>query len=120
MALDLFAQLLHQLRNPFQAGMDCECAAERVKCALLIAKLLQDDAEARERTEMARLARQHFVDIGKRAAKVLFRIEDRWVPGSSLGEVRPDFNGGVEHPDRKVEILCFGCSFCAAQQQIWR
>src|SRR5260370_17587166 len=90
----------------------------RIKRALIVAKLLQDDAEARERTEMARLARQHLVDIGKREVKVLFRIVDRWAPVPCLGEVRPYVDGGVEQPDRKVEILAVGGSFGAAHQQI--
>ena len=51
--------------------MDGERAAEGVERALVVAKLLQDDAEPRERAEMARLARQHLADVGKRPAEIL-------------------------------------------------
>ena len=75
--------------------MNWECTAERIKGAFIVAKLLQDDAEARKRTEMARLARQHFMDIGKRAAKFLFRIVDGCTPVPRLGEIRPYVDDGV-------------------------
>ena len=47
--------------------MDRERAAERFERALVVAELLQDDAEPGERAEVARLARQHLADVGDRA-----------------------------------------------------
>ena len=98
--------------------MDCECTAERIERALVVAKLLQDDAETRERTEMARLARQYFMNIGKRPTKVFFCVIDGCTPIPRLGEIRPYVDNGVQQPDGKVEVLAVGRSFGAAHEQI--
>src|SRR5258708_12375268 len=98
--------------------MDGECTPERIEGVLVVAELLQDDSESRERAEMARLARQHFVDIGERAAKVFFRVIDGRAAIPRLGEVRPDVDDGGKQPDGKIEVLAVGRAFGPAHQQI--
>jgi hypothetical protein len=43
---------------------------------------------------MARLACQHFVDVGERAAEVFFRVVDGRAAVPRLGEVRPNVDDG--------------------------
>src|ERR1043166_4024657 len=75
--LDLIAQALHEVGDFFELGMDRERTAERLERVLIVAEFLQDGAETRERTEMARLAREHLVDVGKRVRVVLLGEIDR-------------------------------------------
>src|SRR5262249_58083546 len=100
--------------------MNGECTPERIEGMLVIAELLQDDSESRKRAEMARLARQHFVDIGERAAELFFRVVDGRAAIPRLGEVRPDVDDGGQQPDRKLEVLAVRRAFGPAHQQIGR
>src|SRR5262245_215111 len=117
-ALDLFAQLFDQLGNPLQVRMDRQRAAECIKRVLLVAHLLQDDAEPRQRAEVARFACQHLVDGGERAAALLILFGNGRAAVPCLGEIRPDIDDGVEQPNGKVEFLLVGRGFGAAHQQI--
>src|SRR6516225_9529538 len=92
--VDLLGQLLDQLGNALQVRVDGERAAERVERALVVAELLQDDSQSRERAEMARLARQHFVDVGERAAEVFLRVVDGRATVPRLGEIRSNIDDG--------------------------
>src|SRR5215831_18154368 len=117
-ALDLFAQLFDQLGNPLQVRMDRQRAAECIKRVLLVAHLLQDDAEPRQRAEVARFACQHLVDVGERAAELLLCVVNGRAAVPCLGEIRPDIDDGVEQPNGKVEFLLVGRGFGTAHQQI--
>src|SRR5215470_1308394 len=116
--VDLFAQLLDQIGNALQVRVDGERTAERVEGAFVVAELLQDDPQSRERAEMARLACQHFVDVGERAAEVFFRVVDGGAAVPRLGEVRPNVDDGGEQPDRKIVVLAVGRAFGSAHQEI--
>ena len=67
---------------------------------------------------MARLARQHFADVGQRAAVIVLQIVDRGalVPGFDI--VRLDLDDGVEKLDREIVVLGVGRGLDAAHQQI--
>src|SRR5262247_4001055 len=116
--VDLFAQLLEQIGNALQVRVDGERTAERVERAFVVAELLQDDPQSRERAEMARLACQYFVDVGERAAEVFFRVVDGRAAVPRLGEIRPNVDDGGEQPDRKIVVLTVGRAFGPAHQQI--
>src|SRR5215813_12236506 len=117
-AVDFFTQLLDQIGNALQVRMDGECTPERVEGVSVVAELLQDDSETRERAEMARLARQHFVDIRERAGEVFFRVVDGGAAIPRLGEVRPNVDDGGQQPDRKIVVLAVGRAFGPAHQEI--
>ena len=85
--------------------MDGERAAEGVERVPVVAELLQDDAEAGERAEMARLARKHLADVGKRPPEVFLGEIYGGAPVPGLDEVRLDLDDGVEKLDREIVIL---------------
>ena len=86
--------------------MDGERAAEDVERALVVAEFLQDDSEPGERAEMARLARQHLLDIGERAAEVLLGVVERGAPVPGLDEIGLDVDDRVEQLDREIDSPC--------------
>jgi hypothetical protein len=43
---------------------------------LVVADVLQDEAEARPGAEVARLERQHLADVGERVAVIVFQVVD--------------------------------------------
>src|SRR6185295_8742352 len=100
-AFDLLGQRLHEIRNLLQMRVDGERAAERVERKLLLAELLHDDAEAGERAEVARLARQHLPDVGERSAVVLVGEMEGGTPVPGLDIVGPQLDHGVEQLDRE-------------------
>src|SRR5216683_830481 len=57
-AVDLVGELLDQVGDALEVRMDRERAAVNVERLLVVAELLQDDAEPRQRAEMARLAHE--------------------------------------------------------------
>src|SRR5512144_1223093 len=95
-AVDLFGQLLDQVRNALEAWLEGERAAEHFERVLVVAEFLKNDAEPRERAEVARLARQHFVDIGERVAEILLGVIHGGAAVPGLDEIRPDVDDGVE------------------------
>src|SRR5262249_47136847 len=116
--VDLFAQLLDQIGNALQVRVDGQRTAERVERAFVVAELLQDDPQSRERAEMARLACQHFVDVGERAAEVFFRVVDGRAAVPPLGEIWPNIDDGGEPRDGKMVVLAVGRAFGPAHQEI--
>src|SRR5690242_357629 len=70
-ALDLLGERLHEFGNLRQVRVDGERPAKRFERELILAELLHDDAEAGERAEVTRLARQHLADVGDRFAVIL-------------------------------------------------
>src|SRR3954447_9365148 len=93
-ALDLFGQRLDQVGNALEMRMHGERAAEGVERVLVVAELLQDHAQARQRAEMAWLPRQHLVDVGQRSAEILLLVEDRGAPIPGFDVIRPDVDDG--------------------------
>src|SRR5262249_56307050 len=67
---------------------------------------------------MARLACQHFVDVGERAAEVFFRVVDGGAAVPRLGEVRPNVDDGGEQPERKIVVLSLGRAFGSSPQEL--
>src|SRR5229473_6868258 len=117
-AVDLVGELLDQVGNALEMRMDRERAAVDVERLLVVAELLQDDAEPRQRAEMARLAREHLADVGERARVLLPRVEDGGAAVPGLDEIRPDVDDGVKEPDREVEVLGVGRGLGAPHQQV--
>src|SRR5262249_50231854 len=70
-ALDLFAQRLHLIGDFLHVRVDRKCLAEGVERLLVLADLLQNHAQAGKRPEVARLAVEHFLDVGHRATVIL-------------------------------------------------
>src|ERR1044072_4466148 len=99
--VDLFGQRLHEVRDLRQMRVDGERLAERFERELVLVEFLHDDAEAGERTEMARLARQHLANVGKRLAVVLVREMDRGAPVPGLDIFGLERDHGVEQLDRE-------------------
>ncbi len=117
-AVDLVGQLLDQIGNALELRMNGERAAEGVERALVVAELLQDDAEPGERAEMARLARQHLADVGDGAAEILLRVIDGGAPVPGLDEIRLDVDDGVEQLDGEIEVLAVDRGLDPTHQQI--
>src|ERR1043166_557766 len=115
--LDLLAQALHEVGDFFEHRMDRERTAERFQRMLVVAEFLQDGAETRERTEMARLAREHLVDVGKRVRVVLLGEIDRCAPVPGFDVVGPEVDDGVEQLEREVVVLAVHRGLDAAHQQ---
>ncbi len=59
---------------------------------LVVADVLQDEAEARPGAEMARLERQNLADVGERVAVIVFQIIDggALVPGFDVFRIDGD------------------------------
>ena len=104
-ALDLFLQGLDQLGNALDARVDRQRAAIDFQRLLVVADVLHDQAEAGKRAEVARLAAQHLVDIGKRATVILFHVVDGSAPVPGFHVFRLDLDDGAEQLEREVEIL---------------
>src|SRR5947209_1893905 len=117
-AVDLVAELLHQFRNALEVRMDGERAPKRVQRAFLIAKILEDDAQAGKRAEVARLPRQHFAYIRQRPGKILFGEIDAGAPVPGFGEFRLDVYDGVKELDREIVLLRVDRGLDAAHQDV--
>src|SRR5215510_936599 len=104
-ALDLLGQSLDDLGNLLDVRVHSERAAEHFERPLLLAELLHDQAEAGQRAEVARLARQHLADVVEGAAVVLLHEIDGGAPVPRFDIVRLDLDHGVEQLDREVELL---------------
>src|SRR5215510_16533093 len=98
--------------------MHRERAAERLERRLVVAKLLHDGAEPRERPEVARLARQHLADIRNRAAIVLGVEEDRGAAVPGLDVVRLEVDDGAKELERNIELLLLHRGLDATHQEI--
>ena len=85
--------------------MDRDRAAERFERALVLADVLQDHAEAGERAEMARFARDHDAEIRKRANEILLQIMDRGALSVGFGKSGREFDHRVEERERKIVVL---------------
>ena len=94
------------------SGIFCRCgltASARRNASsaqLLLAEFLHDHAEAGERAEMARLARQHLADVGERPAVIFVHEVERGAPVPGLDIVGLELDDGVEQLDREIEIPC--------------
>src|SRR5262249_31708000 len=117
-ALDLLGQLLDQVGDLLELGMQGERAAEGVERVLVVADLLQDHAESGKRAEVARLALEHFVDVGERAGEILLREIDRGAPVPGFDVLGPNVDDGGEQLDREIVVLALHRGLDAAHQQV--
>src|SRR5438105_106148 len=62
-AFDLLGQLLDDLRHLLEVGIDSQRLAEGVQRALVVAHVLHDHADTRQRAEMARLTGQYLLQV---------------------------------------------------------
>src|SRR5438105_2705793 len=88
------------------------CAQDQVpgiERVLLIAELVQDHAEARERAEMPRFAHQHLADVFDRVGEILLHVVDGSAPVPGLDVIWPDVEDGIEQLDREIVILGVDC-----------
>ena len=67
-ALDFFAQRFHRIGHIAQVRIDRERRLVGFQRVLIVADVLEDQAEPGERAEVARFARQYFANIGEGAA----------------------------------------------------
>src|SRR4029077_14866082 len=74
--LDLLGQRLHHVGDVLEVGVDRQRLAVGFERVLVVADVLQDEAEARQRAEMARLERQHLAQVGKRMTEIVFQVVD--------------------------------------------
>ena len=90
--LDLLGQRLHDVGDVLEMRVDRQRLAVGFERVLVVADVLQDEAEARPRAEVARLERQHLADVGKRVAVIVFQIVDggALVPGFEVFRVDGD------------------------------
>src|SRR5262245_31025862 len=79
-AVDLIGELLDQVGNALEPGMDGQRAPIGFERVLLVADLLQNDAEPGQRAEVARLARQHLMEIRDCVAEFLLGEIDGGTP----------------------------------------
>src|SRR5579863_2657357 len=89
-ALDFDRQLLHHVGDIFEVRIDLERVAIGLERVLVVANFLQDDAQARQRAEMARFAFKHLADIGDGVAVIVFQIIDGGTLVPALDIVGPD------------------------------
>src|ERR1700677_4743583 len=99
-SLDGLAQRLYDVGKVLEMRVDRESAAIRLQRMLVVANLLQDEPQPRQRPEMPRFAQQHFTDIGDRMPVILHQIVDRGPPIPGFHIVRLERNDGVEQLDR--------------------
>src|SRR5262249_29552751 len=116
--VDLLGQLLDQVGDLLKLGMDRESAAEGLERMLVVAEFLQDHAEPGERPEVARLALEHFVDIGQRTGEILLREINGGAPVPGFDVIGPNVDNGVEQLDREVVVLAVHRGLDAAHQQV--
>ena len=116
-AFDLLLQFLHHLGDALQARIDRERAAVDFKRLLVVAEVLQDQAEPGQRAEMARLPAQHFANVGERVAIVLFHVVDGGAPVPGFHVFRFDFDDRVEQLDREIDVVLLHRGLCARHQQ---
>src|SRR5580704_247733 len=90
--LDLLGQRLHHVGDVLEMRVDRQRFAIGFERVLVVADVLQDEAEARPGAEVARLERQHLADVGKRMAVIVLQIVDRGalVPGFNVFRVDGD------------------------------
>src|SRR5580700_1618317 len=74
--LDLLGQRLHHVGDVLEMRIDRQRLAVGFERVLVVADVLQDEAKARPGTEVTRLERQHFADVGERVAVIVFQIID--------------------------------------------
>src|SRR5262245_17420495 len=98
--------------------MHRERAAVRIERRLVVAELLHDGAEPRERAEVTRLTHQHLADIRNRAAVVLGVEEDRGAAVPSLDIVRLEVDDGAEELERDIELLLLHRGLDPTHQEI--
>src|SRR5215470_9884252 len=118
--LDLFLQRLDLLVHPLKARIDLERLAIGVERVLVVTDVLHDEAKARQRPEMPRLAGQHLADIGNRIHVVSLQEINRGAAVPCLSEVRLDLDDGTEHANCEIVFFVVGCLFGAAHQQVRR
>src|SRR5215469_18924441 len=85
---------------------------------LVVADVLQDHTKSSERAEMARFARQHFADIGKRTAVLMLDVIKGRTPIPALDIIGLDRDDRVQKLDRQIVITVVGRVFHAAHQKI--
>src|SRR3984893_10596109 len=73
---DFFLQGLDLVDHALEARIDLKRLAIGIERALVVADVLHDEAEARQRPEMPRLAGQHLADVGERIGIILFHEID--------------------------------------------
>src|SRR5947208_739845 len=95
-----------------------ERAAEGFERELILAELLHDDAEARQRPEMTWLARQHLADIAERLAEILGGEIKRRAPVPGFDILGLETNDRAEQLDRKIVVLALDRSLHPAHQQV--
>src|SRR5262249_8968743 len=117
-AFDLFSELLDQIGDALEMRMDGESATEYFERTFVVTELLQDHPETRHGPEVPRLARQHLLDIGKRAAVLLLHEVERGATIPGLDVIGLDLDDGVEKPDGEVDVLCLDRGFDAGHEQV--
>src|SRR5580704_835670 len=95
-ALDLLGQRLYHIGDVLEVRIDRQRLAVGFEGVLVVADVLQDEAEARPGAEVARLERQHLADVGERMAVIVFQIIDggALIPGFDV--FRVDGNDGAQ------------------------
>src|SRR6516165_634028 len=116
--LDLLGQGLDHLADVLEMRIDGKRAAVGFERVLVVAELLQDQTQSRQRTEMARLARQHLAQVGERMGDIVLEEVDggALVPGFDIAGV--DRDDGIEKLDGEIEVLVVGRRLDPAHQQI--
>src|SRR5579859_588234 len=94
--LDLVDQRLDHVGDVFEVRIEGERLAVGRKRILIVADLLEHHAEPGQRTEMARLARQHLADVGNGAGKIVIEVMDGGAPIPGLDVVRLDLDDRIE------------------------
>ncbi len=69
---------------------------------------------------MARLALEHFADVGERTPVFLFQVIERGAPVPGLDVIRLDLDDAVEKLDRQIGLLGLDRGAHAQHQQIGR
>ena len=106
--LDLLAQRLHDVGDVLEVRIDRQRPAIGFERVFVVADLLQDETEAGQCAEMARLAHQHLANVGERVAVILLQVVDRGAPVPGFRIVGLELDDRVEQLDREVVILLVG------------
>ena len=72
-AFHFFGQRFDHVRNFFHPRVDPSACRKASQGAFVVAQILHDHAQPRQRAEMAGFARQHLPDVSERTGVVVLR-----------------------------------------------